>query len=170
MKDFLGSYSNQIIIALLAIDMILFIALLIQSAKNKNLKKCFLALVKSEDFKTIEETLKRTNEKIEYFEEVLKALHRSYRILSENSKLNIKKLGVVRYDAFENVGSRLSFAIALLDEYDNGVVLNSIYSREGSSIYAKPVENGLSKYPLSAEEMQAIDLARKNYLAKEIKE
>ncbi|ABP68328.1 hypothetical protein Csac_2763 [Caldicellulosiruptor saccharolyticus DSM 8903] len=170
MKDFLSSYSNQIIIALLSINMILFIALLIQSVKNKNLKRRFLALVKNDDFKTIEEILRETNEKIEYFEEVLKALHKSYRVLSENSKLNIKKLGVVRYDAFENVGSKLSFAIALLDEYDNGVVLNSIYSRDGSSIYAKPIENGLSKYPLSAEEMQAIDLARKNYLAKEIKE
>ncbi|WAM31560.1 DUF4446 family protein [Caldicellulosiruptor naganoensis] len=170
MKDFLATYSNQVIIALLAINMILFLLLLIQSAKNANLKRRFLALVKNEDLKTIEEILKTTNQKIDYFEEVLKALHKSHRILSENSKLNIKKLGVVRYDAFENVGSKLSFAIALLDEYDNGVVLNSIYSRDGSSIYAKPIENGLSKYPLSAEEMQAIDLARKNYLAKEIKE
>lgn len=170
MKNFLQTYADQIILALLVVNMLLFIVVLVQSAKNKNLKKRFLALVRNEDFKTIENVLKEVNERVMYLEEVLKALQKSHRILSENSKLNIKKLGVVRYDAFENVGSKLSFALALLDEYDNGVVLNSIYSREGSNIYAKPIENGLSKYPLSAEEMQAIDIARKNYLAKEIKE
>lgn len=72
-----------------------------------------------------------------------------------------QKLGVVRYNAFDDIGSDLSFAIALLDANDNGFVVNGIYSRESSVTYAKPIEKGSSKYTLSAEELQAIDVARK---------
>lgn len=72
-----------------------------------------------------------------------------------------QKIGVVRYNAFDNVGSDLSFAIALLDANDDGFVVNGVYSRDGSCTYAKPIINGTTKYVLSAEEMQAIDIAKK---------
>ncbi len=71
----------------------------------------------------------------------------------------IQKIGIVRYNAFQDTGSDLSFALALLDEKNNGVVLNGIYSREMSNIYAKPVENGKSKYTISEEENLAIEKA-----------
>ena len=71
----------------------------------------------------------------------------------------IKKIGMVRYNAFRDTGSNLSFALALLDENNNGVVLNGIYSREMSNIYAKPVENGVSPYTVSDEEKEAIQKA-----------
>ena len=71
----------------------------------------------------------------------------------------LQKVGVVRFSAFEGVGSDLSYAIALLDENNNGVVLNGIYSREISNIYAKPIENGKSTYTLSDEEQKAIERA-----------
>ena len=71
----------------------------------------------------------------------------------------VQKVGIVRYSAFQDTGSDLSFTLALLDEHDNGVVFNGIYSREMSNIYAKPVENGNSKYTLSEEEQEAIKRA-----------
>ena len=66
---------------------------------------------------------------------------------------------MVRYNAFKDVGSDLSFALALLDEQNNGIVLNGIYSRDMSNIYAKPIENGKSTYVVSEEEAQAIQKA-----------
>jgi len=76
----------------------------------------------------------------------------------------IQKVGVVRYNAFDDVGSDLSFSIALLDDNDNGVVISGIYSRESSTTYAKKIVNGTSKNPLSAEELQAISESKKiNY-------
>ncbi|MGE5615054.1 MAG: DUF4446 family protein [Bacillota bacterium] len=78
----------------------------------------------------------------------------------------IQKVGVIRYNAFDNVGSDLSFSIALLDNNDDGVVISSLYSREASSTYAKPIKGGKSKYPLSAEEIKAIDIARKSHVTK----
>jgi len=73
----------------------------------------------------------------------------------------VQKIGIVRFNAFDNVGSDLSFSIAILDNNDAGVVISGIYSRDSSSTYAKPISSGKSKYTLSAEEIHAIDIARK---------
>ena len=74
----------------------------------------------------------------------------------------IQKVGIVRYNAFRDVGSDLSFAIALLDRENNGVVFNGLYGSESSNIYAKPVKKGLSKYQLSDEEKSAIEIAEQS--------
>ena len=79
--------------------------------------------------------------------------------LEEDLTKCIQKVGMVRYNAFKDTGSDLSFALALLDDKNNGVVLNGIYSREMSNIYAKPVQNGVSSYTVSEEEKQAIEKA-----------
>ena len=68
----------------------------------------------------------------------------------------IQKVGIYRYNAYKDTGSDLSFTLAMLDEKNNGVVLNGIYSRDMSNIYAKPIVNGQSKYTLSVEEKEAI--------------
>lgn len=75
----------------------------------------------------------------------------------------IQKVGIVRYNAFDNVGSDLSFSIALLNENDDGIALSGLYSRESSNSYAKPIIGGKSKYALSAEEIKAIDIAIKSH-------
>ena len=80
-------------------------------------------------------------------------------IVDEDVRNCIQKVGIVRYSAFKDTGSDLSFALALLDEKNNGVILNGIYSREMSNIYAKPVENGKSTYTISKEEEEAIKKA-----------
>lgn len=74
----------------------------------------------------------------------------------------IQKIGLVRYNAFKDVGSDLSFAIALLDNNNNGVVFNGLYGSESSNIYAKPIKNGESTYQLSNEEKYAIEIAEQN--------
>lgn len=80
----------------------------------------------------------------------------------------IQKVGLVRYNAFRDVGSDLSFAIALLDGNDTGVVLNGLYGSDSSNIYAKPIKGGVSTYQLSEEEKYALEIAEqtKNFVAK----
>ncbi len=80
----------------------------------------------------------------------------------------IQKVGIVRYNAFRDVGSDLSFAIALLDRNDTGVVLNGLYGSDSSNVYAKPIKGGISNYQLSEEEKYALDIAEqnKNFIAK----
>lgn len=77
----------------------------------------------------------------------------------QESSIAFKKSGMYRYNAYKDTGSDLSFTLALLDEGNNGVVLNGIYSREMSNIYAKPVVNGKSTYKTTEEEEEAIKRA-----------
>lgn len=71
----------------------------------------------------------------------------------------VQKVGIVRFNAFEDMGSDLSFAIALLDAQNNGLVISGIYGRNETRTYSKPIENGASTYFLTEEEKQAISQA-----------
>ncbi|HET7236935.1 MAG TPA: DUF4446 family protein [Actinomycetota bacterium] len=68
----------------------------------------------------------------------------------------VRHVGLVRYDAFEDVGGRLSFSCALLDDHGTGVVVTSINGRQDTRVYAKPIAEGHSSYNLSVEEEEAI--------------
>ena len=96
----------------------------------------------------------------------LKKLEESYENISkeleelkENSKKNLQRIGMVRYNPFPEVGGDQSFSIAVLDGNNNGFIITSHYLRESSRVYAKPVEQGKSKYQLSKEEENAINRA-----------
>ncbi len=80
--------------------------------------------------------------------------------MDKTMKSNVQKVGLIRYNPFEEMGGNLCFALALLDGEDNGVVLNGIHSRTGSFTYAKPIEMGVSIYMLSEEEKQAVKMAQ----------
>ncbi|MCL6631770.1 MAG: DUF4446 family protein [Alicyclobacillus herbarius] len=85
------------------------------------------------------------------------------RLTTENHELRkalqgkISSARLVRFNAFSDVGSDLSFSLALLDDDQNGVVLSSIYGRDESRVYAKPVQHGQSTYPLTEEEQMVIE-------------
>lgn len=68
----------------------------------------------------------------------------------------LTKVAIVRFRAFEDMGSDLSYAVAMLDSHNNGVVLSSIFAREDSRSYAKPIINGTSSYPMTSEEEDAL--------------
>jgi len=71
----------------------------------------------------------------------------------------VQKVGVVRFNPFGEVGGNQSFAVAWLDNFNSGVIMLSLYSRDGVRIYAKPVKEGKSEYQLSKEEEEALRLA-----------
>lgn len=80
--------------------------------------------------------------------------------LKKENRFSIQKVGIIRFNPFKEVGSNQSFSIALLDGNDSGVVITSLYNREGNRFYGKAVKNGQSQYLLSGEEKQAIEKAR----------
>lgn len=69
------------------------------------------------------------------------------------------KIGIKRYNAFGERGNELSFSAAFVDDQKNGIIITGLYSRDGSYVYAKPLEHGQSSYALSSEEEEAIALA-----------
>ena len=77
----------------------------------------------------------------------------------KESRKNLQKVGVVRFNPFKEVGGDQSFSIAVLDADNNGFVITSLYSHEASRVYAKPIKNGASLYALSKEEQEALNKA-----------
>ena len=106
--------------------------------------------------KNIEKDLEKYMNRVENVVIQNSQISKACDILDNNIKECIQKIGIVRYNAFTDTGSELSFALALLDRENSGIVLNGIYSREGSNIYAKPVEKGISTFKISKEEEEAI--------------
>lgn len=97
--------------------------------------------------------MERTLEKVEAFEARLKGIEK----LSTKS---IHKIHLMRFNAFQGMGGNLSFALSLLNQRGDGVVLSSIYSREEARTYAKSIKNWQSEQPLSREEEKVIEAAR----------
>jgi hypothetical protein len=87
----------------------------------------------------------------------------------EKMKSNVQKIGFVKYNAYDDTENKLSFAIALLDERDNGILINHIYSKHGSNMYAKLVTKGEVEDRVSEEEMAALNEALDDKYFKERK-
>lgn len=156
--DFLRT--DTFLLMLLASVIVLLILYISNCIKLSKLRKSYSTFMrKLGNGNNIDEMLKK------YINEVEKVASKNEEIISYCKGLDnniakcTQKIGMVRYNAFKDTGSDLSFTLALLNEYNDGVVLNGIYARDMSNIYAKPVENGQSKYTLSNEEKEAITRA-----------
>lgn len=134
-----------------------FTVLLINNIKMNNKYKNFMK--KLGNGKNIEEDLENYMYRVNRVEKQNTEIIDSYKNLNEELSKCVQKVGIVRYNAFKDTGSDLSFAVALLDAENNGIVFNGIYSREMSNIYAKYINNGNSQYTLSDEETEAIKRA-----------
>lgn len=131
-----------------------FIFSIIKLNKLENRYKSFIN--KLGNGNNIEEDLENYMYKVDRVEKQNAEINNYIKNMDKDIETCIQKIGIVRYNAFKDTGSNLSFALALLDENNDGVVLNGIYSRDMSNIYAKPVQNGKSEYTTSDEENEAI--------------
>ena len=158
MINFLKTETFLIIIAGLNILLLfLYISNLFKLKKiNKNYKTFMKKLGNGNN---IEEILKKYIQKVEEVDGKNKEIMEYCNRLEKDISLCIKKIGMVRYSAFKDTGSDLSFALALLNEKNDGVILNGIYSREMSNIYAKQVKEGKTNNKLSEEEEKALQIA-----------
>ena len=152
--------SDMFLLIISVVTIILFIGFITLIVKLSKLNKYYKTFInKLGNGNNIEEDLETFMYRVEKVEKQNGELNEFVKTLDNDLMKCIQKIGIVRYNAFKDTGSDLSFTLALLDEKDNGVVLNGIYSREMSNIYAKPVEKGESKYTLSEEEREAISKA-----------
>lgn len=153
--ELLDINTTYILLALIGVTFVLLILTIILFIKNARLKKRYNSFMRGDQV-DIEELLKQCISKTDNVEKEHKLIKENIVQTQSQLKYCIQKIGIVRYNAISGVGADLSFVIALLDGKDNGVVVNGIYTRDGSYTYAKPVVNGDSKYTLSDEEIEAI--------------
>lgn len=127
-----------------------------QGLKLSYMKKRYRKMMAGVDGANIERML------MGHIDEVKKVVEKSEQLDMENKRIDallqtaVTRVGVVRFRAFEDMGSDLSYAVALLDSHNDGVVLSSIFGREDSRSYVKPITNGSSSYTMTQEEEQAL--------------
>lgn len=147
------------LIAVAALLVICIISIIIILCKLKKQQRRLDALTRGKDAESMEETVLRYFEKIEELEAAEDKMHRDIRDIKENLKITYQKSALVKYDAFREMSGALSYSLALLDKENNGVLISSMYSREGCYTYAKDVENGECRLNLSEEEAEALKQA-----------
>ena len=108
---------------------------------------------------TIVEAVSRQIEEVRALRSDIRKLAEELGLLSEAFRRTLQRFAVYRFDAFEDMGGKLSFAAALLNEYGDGLVISCINGRREARTYAKPIARAQSAYNLSPEEQEAIRLA-----------
>ena len=117
-------------------------------------------LLAGEEVKNLEEIILKNKKTLVTHNKNLKELGKILEELVEADKLNLQKFALVRFNPFAEAGGNMSFAAALLDGHDNGIVISSLHGREGTRIYAKAIKNGQSEHHLTEEEKTAIGNAK----------
>jgi hypothetical protein len=140
--------------------LILIVVVAIQSARLGRATRAYRALVGGTgDGGSLSDVLGAHVRRVDNVVHRLDDLDRLHAFLEERSRGSLQHIGMVRFNPFDDTGSDQSFAIALLDDRRDGIVLSSLHGRANTRIFAKPVENGESKHALSTEEAQAIKIA-----------
>lgn len=160
--NIINEYSIFIVIGLGIITLLLFIMTIILLRSVNQLERKYRKMMRGVNNKNLEELINSNLDNIE------KAVNNSEQALEQCKKITedvkgcVNKVAIMRYKAFEDVGSDLSFSIAILDSYNDGVIITSIYSRQDSTTYAKPIDKGISRYDLSEEEIHVLNEAINN--------
>lgn len=141
------------------IIVLLFIMVLVLFKAVGRVESRYRKLMKGITNANLEEMLLERLKNIEEAKEASENALQECKRLEIKMKDCIQKVAIMRYKAFENVGSDLSFSIAMLDDNNDGVILTGIYGRQESTTYAKPIDKGISRYDLSEEELYVLNEA-----------
>lgn len=151
--------AGYIVLGCAVVCLITIVILIITLCKLKKLRRRIDDLTRGKDTESMEDIMLNFFERIESLEEGEKATRSDLKDIKKNLKITYQKKGLVKYDAFREMSGALSYSLALLDKENNGVLITSMYSREGCYTYAKDIENGNCKLNLSEEETEALKQA-----------
>ena len=135
------------------------VAVIVQSRRIRRATDAYRSLVSDSQGGSLQQLLDSHLGKVIEVGAKAEELSRMYETLEARSRGSLQHVGIVRFNPFEDTGSDQSFAIALLDDRRDGIVLSSLHGRGQTRVFAKPVEGGESSHQLSDEEAQAISLA-----------
>ncbi|TMB75466.1 MAG: DUF4446 family protein [Chloroflexi bacterium] len=150
---------SALVIVLGAIVLALAVWLALLHRSTSTLRRRLRRVLPDGESTSLDQVLERHTDAIDDLAKRLDALNKLHHELEELAHRSIQKVGVIRYNPFNDTGGDQSFAIALLDSQGSGIVVSSLHSRTDTRVFAKPVQLGRSRYPLSDEEQDAINKA-----------
>jgi hypothetical protein len=157
----LKDYLNPIIMTLCLLLFVSFIWNIVLSVRFTMLNKRYKKFMRGTSGKNIEGMILEELENLKANDVKFNAINSRMGVMQDQLDRCLQKHSIVRYNAFNDTGSDLSYSIAFMDNLDNGIAITGIYGRNEFIGYAKPVENGSSSYPLSVEEQMAISRCQK---------
>ncbi|UUZ82545.1 DUF4446 family protein [Paenibacillus sp. P26] len=157
MGDVYTDIPVEVILAGIGVIALIFLILVITLwVKLNKLRKNYVRMMNGSSEQNVEGLLIELQERLNVQAQKEKEAEQQIVEIRKQMRSMKSNIGIHRYNAFAERGSDLSFSVAILDEEQNGVVLTGIHNREETYVYAKPVEQGNSKYTLSPEEKEAI--------------
>lgn len=148
-----------VIIILFILLIILTIITILSIVKTIRLQKNLNIFMSGKDGASLEENIKTIHEENKYLKTVTDKNKKDIRILYKKSQKAFSKIGLVKYDAFQQMGGQLSFSLALLDENNDGFIINSVHGTDGCYSYTKAVKQGNCNLTLGKEEEKALSMA-----------
>ncbi len=154
-----GMDIGYLFIGMAACILLLLILLIVSFRKTSQLEKRLDKFMLGKDAKSLEKDIIALYEDNKFIKINMDKNKKDIRTLYKNMESAFQKVGIVKYDAFQQMGGQLSFSLALLDENNNGFVLNSVHSTEGCYTYTKEIKNGECAISLGDEEKKALSMA-----------
>lgn len=158
MFEYIGTELILMGISLLFSIVSLIIAV-IAIGKYRNIYRLYDSFMRGRDAESLEDLILDEKKRIEILESADISNREVMRTMNRNIRASFQKAGVVRYDAFEGMGGKMSFAAALLDYTNTGIILNCMHGTAGCFLYIKEVEAGATDVQLGAEEKGALERA-----------
>ena len=150
---------TAVMAASIIISIVAIVIAIIAILKYKNIYRLYDSFIRGRDAESLEDLILEEEDRIEALEAADAANKEVMRTMKRNIRASFQKCGVVRYDAFEGMGGKVSFALALLDYTNTGIILNCMHSASGCFLYIKEVEAGATDVQLGAEEKGALERA-----------
>lgn len=157
--DTLGVDVAYILIGMLVLIIVLLILILVNKSKLKKLEEKYERFMLGSDGETLEATILEKFDEIDDLKEQNEIKSQLIKNLQDNLVITYQKIGLVKYDAFKEMGGKISFALALLNKENTGVILNAMHSRDGCYTYVKEIIKGESFIELATEEKEALEQA-----------
>ena len=151
--------SSMIIYILIGFDALIILGLLIFYIRWRRIFKAYDYFMRGRDAEDLEDIIRGLASDLKDLRHEDRENKEAIRVLNKNQRASYQKLGIVRYNAFNGMGGNLSFAWALLDYTNSGVIINSVHSREGCYVYVKIVDRGQTEVLLGKEEKEALEQA-----------
>jgi len=159
MLSFIEENQSNLILILLIAGIALLVWVVYLQVRLYLASKRHRQILKGVKIGNLEEALLEQVKKIEKNSADIKELSEFAQEISDTADICIKKVALIRFNPFEDAGGDQSFAVALLDTFDNGVIISSLHSRDGTRVYAKPITKGRTKHHLSDEEKAVLKKA-----------
>lgn len=155
----IGIDPGIIIIAMFLLIVVLFFWIVSVHMKYSRLRVSYQSFMRGKDGKSLEESMLDRLEELDELSEATMKNRAEIRKINEKMLSDFQKMGILKYDAFHEMGGKLSFVLTLLDGNNSGYIINSVHSREGCYNYIKEIVNGESYIELSEEEMESLQKA-----------